>query len=64
MKLDLLAKIRGIFQPHEVVHMKEHEFERGCDDLGQYEGDVERQVPSPAAQIQAPAARDAAKYLH
>jgi hypothetical protein len=25
--------------------MKAHEFEYGCDDLGQYEGDADRQVP-------------------
>jgi hypothetical protein len=36
--------------------MKAHEFEYGCDDLGQYEGDLDWQVP--------PAAPRDADYLH
>jgi hypothetical protein len=64
MRFDLIARIRGLFQPHEVVHMKEHEFETGCDDLGQYEGSVEKQVAPFTAASAGTAAKDAAMFVH
>ena len=61
MGLQLVEKVRALLHPHEHVAMKAHEFEYGCDDLGQYEGDVERQVP---AVVKVPLTDDAARLIH
>ncbi len=51
---ELIEKVRELIHPH--VAMKAHEFETGADDLGQPEGDVEKQVP-PVEPPKAPAER-------
>lgn len=61
MRFQLVEKVRALLHPHVEIAMKAHEFEYGCDDLGQYEGDVEGQVPAPPA---ATAPAGDAKVLH
>ena len=62
MRIELIDCIRGLFHPHEVVAMKARAFETGCDDLGQYEGDPDRQVP-PLTPASIPT-RDVTQPLH
>ena len=51
----LLQRIRGLLQPAPHVAMKDPAFGWHFDDLGQYEGDLERKVrpgaPSPPPEL-------------
>jgi hypothetical protein len=56
MKLRILDRVWGLLRPRATAPsttvrpsptaMKAEAFEHGCDDLGQYEGDVDQQVPA------------------